>query len=255
MVKKDFTFFFFGISLLLIVFDYFDWLHPLKSTTDLFIIPVKKSVYQTNVIIRNFGSLMTQYHYIEKTFTDKLTLQKTNEELSVQIRILTEENIKLRRQLEAPLPASFKYIPAKVVGKARFMEIEVGETDGVKAGMTVVDGMVLLGKVVATSTHRSSVMLLSDSEMKVAAKTSRGTNGFAVGNSGQNMTLDKVLQKDPLFIDDQVVTSGEDGFPADLLIGKIVYIKSEDVEVYKQAKIDAPLDYKKENNVLVISTP
>jgi len=254
MAKKDLTSLFIATSLLLISFDYFGWLAPFKKTAEVVIVPMKRSVYRTSVVLKSLGSVVIQYPDIEKAFEDKLRLEKEQMESKVLIGKLTDENIKLRQQLESPLPASFKFIPAEVLGISRFLEIGAGEREGVKTGMPVVDGMTLLGKITTVSYLRSSVALLTDSDIKIAAKTSRGSIGTVIGQLGQNAILDKVLQKDPLFIDDQVVTSGLDNLPPDLLIGKISYIKSEDVEVYKQAQIALPVDISKEKTVFIISS-
>jgi cell shape-determining protein MreC len=135
------------------------------------------------------------------------------------------------------------------------MEISVGSKDKTEKGMIVVDGDVFIGKVVSVSNRRSLIMLPTDEELTIPVKTSRGAKGIVTGLAGQDIILDKVLQKDPLFLDDLVATSGEEDIPPNLLIGKISYIMTSDVAVYKQAKVTPLVDYQKEQTVFVIGEP
>ena len=50
----------------------------------------------------------------------------------------------------------------------------------VKEGMTVVDGIVFIGKVVVVSSARSNVILPTDFEIAIPVKTSRGAKGMVL---------------------------------------------------------------------------
>ena len=180
-------------------------------------------------------------------------LKRVNEELILKTRVLTDENVTFRKQLEIPLPSSYKLIPAQILGTSRFLEVDAGEKEGIKPGMPAVLGNVYLGKVAAVTESRSSIMFLYDREMQIQVKTSRGTFGETSGQGEKSIALEKVLQKDPLFIDDQIVTTGLDGLPANLLIGKIVYINSDDSTPYKQAKIESFINLDSEKMIFIIT--
>lgn len=253
-MKNTLFYWFFGISVLLAVLDHFMLLSLVKSPFEAFAVSVKGKVFAVNTGINNFGSLLVQYQSIKKAFEEREKLKKVNEEIKVSLEALKEENLKLRNQLEAPLPSSYKFIPAIVAGVTKAMELSLGEGSGIKAGMTVVDEATLIGRVSKTSRFHSTVMLPWDMEINIPAKTSRGAKGTVVGQQGGKIVLDKVLQKEPLFLDDQVITSGEGGFPPNLLIGKISHITADDISVYKTAQVLPLVDYRKERLVFVISS-
>lgn len=254
MIKIDRLYFFIIISFLLLTFDFFGLLKTFTAFTDRIILPVKKEVYISHLAVLNFGQIVGNYSQIQKKFEDNQKLGKNNEELSLKVKLLVEENAKLRSQLEAPLSASFQFLPAQVISVSRYMEVAAGTKNNVKPGMVVIDGISLVGKIISVSQERSTVILPSDPESTIPAKTTRGTKGLVVGRGGGLVILDKILQKDPLFLEDLIVTSGENGFPPNLLIGKIINITSYDVSPYKQAKLVPILDYSLEKTVFILTS-
>lgn len=242
------------VSLLLLILDFFHLLNFVKSPLESVIIPVKQQVYDAQAALSNFTAILWQYPKFNTMAENRQRLIKENNDLTFQLQLLQEENTALRKQLDAPLPASFQYIPAQILGISRYMEISVGENAGVKPGMTVVDGANLIGKIVSTARLRSRVMLLNDPDISIPAKTSRGVIGRVIGQSSQAIILDKVLQKDSLFLNDQVVTTGEENLPPNLILGKIVHITANDTDPYKQAKIEPVINLQSLKTVFVISS-
>ncbi len=252
-MKDRLIYFLIFISLVLLLLDYSGSLLPVKSALDNIIMPVKQTLFTA---VSDFGSLrkvLSQYRQFYRMYDDLKVAAKKNEEFNLQIKLLTEENKKLRIQLDAPLPPSYKYIPASVISNSRYLEVAAGIREGVVKNMPVVDGLVLLGRITTVSEKRSSIMLLTDNEMQIAVKTSRGAKGILAGQAGKSLLLDKVLQKEALFLDDQVVTSGEDGLPPNLIIGRVTYIITTDEAVYKQAKVETLIDALSEKTVFIIS--
>lgn len=218
------------------------------------IIPVKAEIFQSTNGIKALYNVSVNYSRLLKLYEGKENWSQKIEELQMKVRILESENIKLRRQLEAPLPPSYKFVPAQVIAVTRFMEIEAGSDQGIKKGQLVVDELTLVGIVETVSARRSNIKLITDPDFQIAAVTSRGTRGIAAGQGKGNMALTKVLQKDPLFLSDQVLTLGAEFVPPNLLIGKITNITAEETSTYKQAKIAALLDLGREKNVFVINS-
>lgn len=254
MQKSLSVYWFLFASFTILIFDYLSFMGFVKSSIEEVVVKVKQPVYFAKNSATEAVSAISLYPDLVKLKkeTEKLVLE--NQELNLEAEILKEENRALRHQLEAPMPASFKYIPAQVISVSSFMEVAVGEKDGVKPGMAVVSGEVLVGKVTNASYQRSKVMLITDQESKVTAKTLRETKGTVVGHLGESFQIIQVLQKDPLFIDDTVITSGEDGLPPNLLIGKIEHITTSDVSPYKQAKTSSLLDFASLEVVFIVSS-
>lgn len=248
---KDKTLLFVFLSLVLIILDYFSLLNFARASLDNVIVPIKQNVFTIATSLQHIGNVFWEYRAFSQVIESNEKLKKETAELQLKVQTLSEENNALRNQLGTDIPRPFQLIPAQVISVSRFMEIGIGGSQGVKKGMVVVSGSALVGKVVHVVPMRSQVMLTTDPDMRVPAKTSRGTRGIIVGQSNQSILLSLVLQKDPLFLADQVVTSGEDNFPPNMLIGMVAYINSDDVSVYKQAKVDKAIDYKQENVVFV----
>lgn len=252
MLKIERIYWFFIISLFLFLFDIAGLTKGIFQSADNIVMPLKNSIYQTNIMFRSLSLIIRQYPLVSQIAENNSLLSKINQELNLETKLLKEENIKLRMQLDAPLPPTFQFIPANVISVSRYMEVMAGEKEKVKTGMVVVDGMTLVGKVIETGSTRSKVIIPNDPDMDIPAKTVRGTKGRITGQSGGSVILDKVLQKEQLFIDDIVVTSGEGDYPPNLIIGKVLYINADDVSPYKQARITPSVDYSLEKTVFII---
>lgn len=254
MIKIDRIYYFLFASIVIVVIDYFGFLNFIKRPIDEVISPVKRDIFQYTTTLKNFGSSLYLYPQLAKIREENQKYRQKQEELEMDVRELTFENEKLRTQLGAPFPPSFKFLPAQVVGISRFMEIAAGSDAGVRKDQLVVAGVVLVGRVNTVTPSRSTVLLVSDPDFKIGAATSRGTRGEVKGAGGGSVILSKVLQKDPLFLDDQVVTTGEEFTPPNLLIGKIIHITTDEAAPYKQAKIETAVSLAQEKIVFVITS-
>ena len=229
-------------ALVLLMLDYLTYLNFLKKPIESPIIYFKKTVYTKSASLRFLPHLLANY----KSVTGKLDSYEENRrgliELQVTIDELKNENDSLRKQLGSPLPPDYLFIPATVIASSRYIELDIGLKDGIREGMAVVEGRTLIGSVNKAADFRSSVLLLTDEDIAVPAITDRGTRGIVSGRSNKTVLFDQVLQKDPLFIDDLLLTSGEAGYPPNLVIGKISHIQSDDAAVYKQATVVSEVD-------------
>lgn len=253
MSKKNLIYWLMGISVLLIVLDTFGILKSVRNPIDNLISPVKLKIWNIKSGVGKYTDIVKNHAKYSQILEELAKLKQKQEESSLELKLLKEENVKLRLQLGAPLPLTFKLIPSNVLSVGLDMEVATGERDGVIKGMPVIDGLTLIGKVSFVSFGRSKIQLLSDINTKVSVKTNRGTSGDIIGGGNNSILLTKVLQKDPLFLDDKILTSGSDDFPPNLLIGKITHINSDDVSSYKQAKVEPLLDYASEQQVYIIS--
>lgn len=253
MDKSFRLYLFVSVSILFIILDHFSLLSVIRKPFDSVIIPVKKSIYQATQKMTNFSLIIREYSQIKSQNGKWNAIISENDQLKEKVRLLTEENIKYRQQLDSPLPSSFKFIPSQVISLSRYMEIWSGSQNGVASGMTVVDRDVYIGKIIKVTPLRSLVLMPYDKDSMIPVKTSRGTKGNVTGANGTTIVMDKILQKDQLFLDDSIVTTGEGGYPPNLLIGKIKHIDADDVSVYKQAQIAPIIDFNSEETVFVVN--
>jgi rod shape-determining protein MreC len=241
------------LSVMLLFFDKLGVLNFAKIPLETYAFSFKKPVYFLTVSAGNWAKLLLKFPDMKKVKDDNERLKRENDDLIYKNKLIISENEIYRKQLGAVFVSSYKNIPAHILGISRFMDISIGERDGVKKGMPIVNGSVFVGIIQNTTYNRSQAILPTDTEIRITGKTIRGTHGVISGQSGDTIIFSEVLQKDPLFLGDEILTDGVDGLPPNLLIGKVIYIKSDDVSVYKQAKIDKAIDIRKIDMVFAVS--
>ncbi|OGG02943.1 hypothetical protein A2W14_02065 [Candidatus Gottesmanbacteria bacterium RBG_16_37_8] len=240
------------LSILLFFLDRIRMIDLLRQPAEPLIISVKTAIYQGFFQLRLLPNILINYTSIISDINKNRQLTSEYDSMKLRIVELEEENQSLRKQLGAPYPPSFSFIPADVIAVSRFMEINIGSQNGVKIGMPVVDGLTLIGRISQTTNRRSLVLLLTDTELQIPAISSRGARGKVVGQLGNLILFKSILQKDPLFLEDIVLTSGEEGFPPKLLIGKVTHINTDDVAVYKEALLSPYAQFDLVKKVFVI---
>jgi len=139
------------------------------------------------------------------------------------------------RQAHLPWVGSLATIPAEVVssGQSNFeltLDIDKGTADGVAVGMPVVSGSGLLGRVIAASDHRSTVLLVTDPRSSVAVRIgATGPLGLASGEgAGKALQVGFVAGGEHISKGTEVFTSGMTGalFPPDLPVGTVIAVRS-----------------------------
>lgn len=242
------------VCLLLILAENFGLTKPVWAAFERLTVPLKTSIYRTGQKATKNFSVLTYFQ--DRALKDQELEERTRElqALTARLKVLEEENKALRRQLEAPLPPSLKFLPAKTIGLTRYLVIDKGEEEGLRRGMTVVLGNIMVGKILSVSPHSAQVLLPFDPDSKIPARTiNSGARGLVIGEFGTKIIFDKVLQKETLEFDDLVVTTGEGEFVRDLLIGKVGEVEKVEVEPFQRAKIVPLLDYEKLIDVFVVS--
>jgi len=236
---------------LLFVLDKKGALTPFKGNLEQLINPTRVKIYSWVRKPREFlESLRVEEEKVERA-------EKVERELEAcqyEFQTLKKENEDLRQLLQAPLPKSWAFLPAQVLGKKRYLIIDKGENDGVRKGMTVVFEKSLVGKIIKTNGFSSLVILPFDSESKISVKTKNGARGLLEGRFGTKIFLTRVLQKENLVVGELVVTIGEEGYLSDLLIGKIKNKEEESQEPFQEAEVEPILDYDKLENVFLVKS-
>lgn len=242
-----------AISLLLILAENFGVIKPMRQVVERLIIPTKTSIYRTWQGMTGGVSNLISWRVGAQRIADLEKQVREFSVLTVRLQVLEEENKALRRQLEAPLPPTLKFLPAKTIGLTRYLTIDKGGEDGVREEMMVVSENILVGKVIKVTPKTAQILLPSDPESKIPSRTIKtGAHGLVVGEFGTKAVFDKVLQKEVLEVGDLVVTTGEGGYARDLLLGKIAKIEKIPVEPFQKGEIVSLLDFGKLVNVFVI---
>ena len=136
------------------------------------------------------------------------------------------------------------------------IEIDRGIPDGLKKGMPVVTGAGLVGKVVAVSRERATVLLLTDPSFNVGIRLSgSGDVGVARGNGNhQPMPVDLVDIATKVTGHEVVVTSGLQGsvFPPGLPVGRVRSATVPPGSLQHQISIDPVVDLARLDYVKVL---
>lgn len=260
-MKKDFLWFLLlsFFSLLMFYLDHRGWLKTARGWLERPVLGVEEKIYS-----RWRGPALggeTSRGCIPRV----LELEERLRQLAVknnEFASCLEENEKMKKLLGAPLPPSWKFLPAKVIGLSGQMRLDKGEKDGVSPGMMVVSENILVGRVSSVEVYSSLVTLPITPNTKIPvviksphsaeATRGRGVQGRGILTSlpGQKLLLDKVLQEEDIQPGDLVVTVA-DWLP-DLLIGQVEEVLTETVEIYKKARVSLLIDYQSLRIVFIV---
>jgi rod shape-determining protein MreC len=213
---------------------------PVQSTADHVINPVSDF----------FGGLFRYGHL--KSENARLRRQLNDARGKVNVSVNDERE---RQELLALQKLSFAdnvpTVAARVVATSPSnfqltVEIDRGLPAGIQKGMPVVTGAGLVGKVVAVSQERATVLLLEDPSFNVGIRFSgSGDVGVARGNgTRQPMPVDLVDVGTKVTGGEVVVTSGLQGsvFPPGIPVGKVRSAKVPPASLQQEVSIDPLVD-------------
>jgi len=246
------------LSFLLFFFDKKGWISPLFALIRKPINGVERSFFNS------YKNTSAFFSFPSRKATDKKIIElegklrylaKEENELSSCL----EENKRIKRLLGASLPIKWQFMEARVIGVSERMRIARGKKDGLKEGMNVVAEDILVGKIVSIDEDTSLVQLVSDSSSKIPVEVKRpdmeGTQarGILFGQSGNNFLLDKVLQAEFIQKGDLIVSSGDEGWLPNLLIGQIEGVSGKSAEIYKKASVSPLINYQGLSFVFIVT--
>jgi rod shape-determining protein MreC len=245
------------ISLFLFLADNFGWLVRIKGVVTRPILTLEKPIYSVYQSAQRSVSQLTDRSANQRV----VELQTQLRQLAVEQNQLTtclEENEHLKKLLGAPLSSDWQFKMARVVGLTEKMRIDLGVSEGIEKGMTVVSENVYLGQIVFVGERDSLVQLPTDPDSKIPVVIKKPgspgvvARGLLAGQFGGKLLLDRVLQEEDIRQGDLVVTSGEEGYLPDLVIGQIKEIKKGTAEVYQQASVSPFVDYSSLRFVFIV---
>lgn len=187
-------------------------------------------------------------------------VQQRNEFLSQKVVSLTLENARLqeerlenerlRKMLGFKSSSSFRLIPAKVIAEEpgrlpTSVWINLGEKDGLKKGMTVVNLNGLVGRVSEVLVGTSKVQLLFHPQCKVAALDQRSrVQGIVKSKGGVILDFENVPAEEDVDTTDQIYTSGLGGiFPAGIKIGEVITVEQRKESAFKTVKLKPAVNF------------
>ncbi|HBL52350.1 MAG: hypothetical protein A3D24_04955 [Candidatus Blackburnbacteria bacterium RIFCSPHIGHO2_02_FULL_39_13] len=253
-VKKEsyLIFLCYVLSFLLLFLDINSKVVFLHTSSRFLADPVQSRLFKIkSFVLSPFGALALGDK--EKLGKLELKIAELNS-LVVSFKTIEEENVKMRKLLGADVPSNWQFAPARVVwangdSVSVYADINTKKETPVVATSDLTKGGVLVGRVEESFGRNHKVLLPSAPNIKISV-TVRGTNGdkqsLLPGNKhasgiiegkGGKIMLGQVLAADPIGEGDLVVTSGDSGFPPDLLIGYVKNITTNTNLASKEAEV------------------
>ncbi|MFH1523206.1 MAG: rod shape-determining protein MreC [Patescibacteria group bacterium] len=258
-------FVFIAVIGLLIFLHFIKILSPIENIIIRIVNPLASGIYSVSSDLRLVYNEQTDKRdllVIMKELEQKVN-QLTQE--NVRLKILEEENEKLRQHLKFLTQNKFNYVLANIISQNAFVDfneggqtvlIDKGSKDGLKAGLGAVNSQgVIVGKIIKVKDNLSEISLTTNNNCRLAvaiqSQSSSGTNevrktiGIAEGELGLTIKINFIPQTEKINIGDIVATSGLESYiPQGLVIGKIIYIDSDSNEVWQSATIEPSADLK-----------
>lgn len=212
-----------------------------------------------------FGFVDNQIDSSTQATISRDDLIKENKELSskinaltlenIKIKLLEEENQKLRKELNFSSKISNQTVLANVIGQKdeagmSWFIVDRGSDDGIEEGVVATSEGIVVGKVMKVTGNRSYLLSLLNERTRLAVEIvappdrpakENQVNGIIEGKSGLAVELKLIPIDKKIENDDWVITSGlEYNVPRGLFIGSLKDVKSKPTDLFFKAMVDVP---------------
>lgn len=234
----------------------------LENAFHAFVMPIQNGLTYLKNKIEGNDSFFTD---ISKLQEENEELKRKNSELEQSLRefeIVKAENETLKEYVGLKDKyQNYQTIPAYIINKDitnynQVIVINVGEKDGIKAGMTVIADQGLVGHVISTTQTTAKVQTIIDTASSVSCNISTSKEPIIVTGTLEKVSTLKAsyIPTDAVILEnDKVETSGIGGiYPKGIPIGTIKEIVSTKNITDRYAYVDTAIDFKKLETVLVI---
>lgn len=227
-----------------------------------------------NPIVSAQSWLAKRYQAVQSLITqpeDVTSLRQKNAQLEAENSRMQVQIIELQQQVsETQLLSTLvdyerkhvenQYISASVIARdvspfMHYVIIDRGSDDGLRKGMPVITQQGLVGNIAAVTAGAARVKLINDpgSSINVILQRS-GVEAVLNGQITGEIGLDMISQNATVQPGDLVMTSGLGGnYPANLVIGQVVTVRSEAYALFQSASVQPAVDFSQLDIVLVIT--
>ena len=216
--------------------------------------PITEAQHHFYSFFSGIQNTFVNYEEAQNLKDENKRLQEEINELTVknaELQLYAIENQKLRDILNFTESNVQKSQVAKVIGRnierQNTLLLDKGVRDNVQKGDPVIVGQgILVGTIIEARPSVSTVLLLTDSQQRVAVSTPQieSSIGVAQGDFGLSLIIKLIPQHISIEAGDTVITSGlQEGIPSGLVLGSINRIMSNENELFKTATINPQVDY------------
>jgi rod shape-determining protein MreC len=188
-------------------------------------------------------------------------LREVNAELMLQVNRLRDYGI-LNEELKGlvGLKDTFNYplIPATIVSKSftksqSTITLNVGESNGVKPGMPVINDQGLIGIVHSISEDFAIARTLKNIDLKLTVKDERSRVDGIMKWNGQDLVIVDVPKTYDVEPGDRIITSELSSIvPVPVPIGVVVGLSKVETGIFNEVKVKPFVDFVRVENVFVL---
>ena len=221
--------------------------------------PVQKGV---SFVISSMDGVLQKYLFLIHLQNENTVLKQRIAELqneNHQMKEMALANERMRNLLQFRERMAAPMIGAEVIGQDpsswfKSITIDKGERHGIQRGMAVISPEGVIGQVLKSAPHYSTVLLITDYNSAIDAIVQRTRARAIVEGKGENRCqLKYLLRTEEVNLGDIVVTSGSGAnFPKGLMIGEIRKVEKKGLGVFQYAELAPSVDLTNLEEVFVI---
>jgi len=241
-------------SIIILFILIFHWAGLLRPFEDY----LSKSIRPANRFLYNIGSWFKSSPYDDMSAENlALKLEQAQKDLALAIidetklELLTEENEKLRQQLNFLDNNHYEAISANIVSRqnlfnaadnAQDIILDKGTKDGLRPGLGVInESGIIIGKIVEVKDYSARACLTTGSDCQLAAAllNDSKTIGLSEGELGLTIKMNFIPQMEEIKTNDILITSGlGDDIPRGLVIGRVSQVNNQSNEIWQDVTIE-----------------
>jgi rod shape-determining protein MreC len=220
--------------------------------------PVQRTALIPRDAIHLFGGYFSELDQLKLDNTNLKRTEISNSKVLQQAAQLANENVQLRKLLEARERSEVKSMLAEVLYESRDpnsrrIVLDKGMQQGLALGQPVIDTQGVIGQITRVFLWTAEVSLVTDRELTLPVQIARsGARAIAYGTP-RGLELRYLSSNSDIEIGDQIITSGLDGiYPIGLAVGKVIEVDRAGTNSFPRAMIQPAAGVNTSQQVLVL---
>ncbi len=223
-------------------------------------------VLEPGIWIQNKShSLWNKYINLINVGKENAKLKEKLKRAKLQIFKLKQDSAelqRLRKLLKFSPPQDWSYQGAKILAHEmgsnavlKTLLLNKGIADGIEKNTPVLTPEGIVGKVLRTSPHFSTVLLLSDPNSHIPVKGNKTSTKGIIKGRGQNsdLKLSYVPKNAELLSEELLITSGLGNiFPSGIPVARVKKVEKSELSLFKNVRATPIIDFKKLKEVFLI---
>ncbi len=249
-----------AILLLLVFFHYLGWLNFVENSVRKIFNPIFTETHKVSVKVGDNVRYFRNRDEFVSAYESCLNEKENAEVLSSKLKLLEAENSELKTQINFIKRNPAEHLTVEVVGRdlnsaEQIVTLNAGKNYKLAVGQPVIVGEgILVGVISKVEDNLAWVKVINDHGSKIAAAILNNDQSLGVveGGYGISLRMKFIPRNEVINVNENVVTSGLDGLPRGLLIGKIAVVENEAYQPFQQAILTPAHDLTKLTTVTVL---